>query len=135
LVIALVFALAKNLHRASHFQRQHVWGQESMWDQVPRPREISGATLGLVGLGTIGREVARRASALGMRVLAVRSHPQKANPAEVAQVFGPAQINELLSQSDYVVLAAPVTPATRNLMDASRLAKMKPQACLINVSR
>jgi phosphoglycerate dehydrogenase-like enzyme len=135
LVIALVFALAKNLHRASHFQRQHLWGQESMWDESPRPREISGATLGLVGLGTIGREVARRASALGMRVIAVRSHPQSASPAEVAQVLGSAQIDELLSQSDYVVLAAPVTPATQNLMDASRLSKMKPQACLINVSR
>jgi phosphoglycerate dehydrogenase-like enzyme len=135
LVIALVFALAKNLHRASHFQRQHLWGQESMWDESPRPREISGATLGLVGLGTIGREVARRASALGMRVIAVRSHLQSASPAEVAQVFGSAQIDELLSQSDYVVLAAPVTPATRNLINASRLSKMKPQACLINVSR
>jgi phosphoglycerate dehydrogenase-like enzyme len=135
LVIALVFALAKNLHRAAHFQRQRLWAQQSMWDETPRPREVSGATLGLVGLGSIGSEVARRASALGMRVIAVREHPEKGSPAEVDRVFGSAQIDELLSQSDYVVLAAPVTPATRNLIDAARLAKMKPDACLINVSR
>jgi phosphoglycerate dehydrogenase-like enzyme len=135
LVIALVFALAKNLHRAAHFQRQHVWAQEAMWEETPRPREVSGATLGLVGLGSIGSEVARRASALGMRVIAVRDHPEKESSAELAQVFGSAQIDELLSQSDYVVLAAPVTPATRNLIDAARLAKMKREACLINVSR
>ena len=135
LVIALVFALAKNLHRAAHFQRQHMWAQESIWEETPRPREVAGATLGLVGLGSIGCEVARRASALGMRVIAVREHPEKRSPAAVQQVFASVQIDELLSQSDYVVLAAPVTPATQNLIDASRLAKMKPQACLINVSR
>jgi len=135
LVIALVFALAKNLHRAAHFQRQHVWGQESMWDETPRPRELSDATLGLVGLGSIGSEVARRASGLGMRVIAVREHPEKGSPAEVDRVLASAQIDELLSQSDYVILAAPVTPATRHLIDEARLAKMKPGACLINVSR
>ena len=135
LVIAMVFALAKNLHRAAHFQRQHVWAQESMWEETPQPREIAGATLGLVGLGSIGSEVVLRASALGMRLIAVRQHPEKPAPAGVDRVFGPGQIDELLTQSDYVVLAAPVTPGTRNLIDASRLAKMKPHACLINVSR
>src|SRR5439155_16493227 len=110
LVIALVFALAKNLHRAAHFQRQHMWAQESIWEETPRPREVAGATLGLVGLGSIGCEVARRASAVGMRVIAVREHPEKRSPAAVQQVFASVQIDELLSQSDYVVLAAPVTP-------------------------
>src|SRR5690348_15736866 len=76
-VIALIFALAKQIPRAVHLQQQHVWGQETMWRGRPRPRELMGATVGLVGLGAIGRGVAQRASALGMRVIAVREHPEK----------------------------------------------------------
>jgi phosphoglycerate dehydrogenase-like enzyme len=70
-----------------------------------------------------------------MRIIAVREHPEKRSPEHVEQVFSSSQIDELLSQSDYVILAAPLTPATRSLMNAARFAKMKPDACLINVSR
>jgi D-2-hydroxyacid dehydrogenase (NADP+) len=134
-VIAQIFALAKMLPQSVRFQQQHIWGQELMWRGHPRPREIAGAVLGLVGLGSIGREVARRATSLGMRVMAVREHPEKGSPHNIAAVFAPAQIDELLRQSDYVVLAAPLTPETRNLINADSLARMKPNACLINVSR
>jgi phosphoglycerate dehydrogenase-like enzyme len=134
-VIALLFAVAKKLPDAVRFQEKHIWGQESMWRGRPRPRELAGATAGLVGLGSIGREVAKRASSLGMRIVAVREHPEKGSPEHIEQVFSSSQIDELLSQSDYVILAAPLTPATRSLMNAARFAKMKPDACLINVSR
>ena len=134
-VIALLFALAKRLPDAVRFQEKHIWGQESMWRGRPRPRELAGATLGLVGLGNIGREVAKRASALGMRIIAVREHPEKGTPEHVERVFPSSQFDELLSQSDYVILAAPLTPATRSLMNSARFEKMKPDACLINVSR
>lgn len=134
-VIALLFALAKRLPDAFRFQEKHTWGQEPMWRGHPRPRELAGATLGLVGLGNIGREVAKRASALGMRIIAVREHPEEGTPEHVERVFSSSQVDELLSQSDYVILAAPLTPATRSLMNAARLEKMKPDACLINVSR
>jgi phosphoglycerate dehydrogenase-like enzyme len=134
-VIALLFALAKRLPDAVRFQEKHIWGQESMWRGHPRPRELAGATVGLVGLGSIGREVAKRASALGMRIIAVREHPEKGSPEHVEQVFSSSQIDDLLSQSDYVILAAPLTPATRSLMNAMRFAKMTFDACLINVSR
>ena len=134
-VIAQIFALAKMLPAAVRYQQQHVWGQEAMWCGQPRPREVSGATLGLVGLGSIGAQVAERASALGMRVIAVREHPAKGIPRHVQAVFSPIQIEELLGQSDYVVLAAPLTSLTRNLIDAGRLVHMKSNACLINVSR
>ena len=134
-VIALLFALAKRLPDAVRFQEKHVWGQEAMWRARPRPRELAGATAGLIGLGSIGREVAKRASALGMRVIAVREHPEKGRPEHVEQVFASSQIEELLSQSEYVILAAPLTSATRGLMNAERFEKMKPDACLINVSR
>jgi phosphoglycerate dehydrogenase-like enzyme len=134
-VIALILALAKKLPQAVRLQAQHVWGQEVLWNDRPRVREIAGATLGLVGVGSIGGEVAKRAAALGMRVMAVREHPEKESPQGVEQVFGPHQLDEFLGQPDYVVLAAPVTPSTTSLMNAARLARMKPEACLINVSR
>jgi phosphoglycerate dehydrogenase-like enzyme len=133
-VMALIFALAKKIPQSVAFQRRRIWGQQQVWSEPPRPREIMGATLGLVGLGSIGREVAKRASGLGMRVLASREHPEKAAD-HVAVLFSPAQLDGLLSQSDFVVLAAPLTPRTSNLMDATRLAKMKPDSYLINVSR
>jgi phosphoglycerate dehydrogenase-like enzyme len=134
-VMAQIFALAKMLPAAIRFQQKHVWAQEPLWLMHPRPREIAGATVGLVGLGSIGREVARRAAVLGMRVVAVREHPQKGIPEDVTTVFAPSQLNELLSQSDYVVLAAPLTSETRDLFNAERLTYMKTDACLINVSR
>jgi phosphoglycerate dehydrogenase-like enzyme len=133
--IALVMALAKKLHEAAGLQRKHVWGQENLWHSRLRPREIAGATLGLVGLGSIGRVVARHASALGMRVIAVREHPESELIAGVAHVFASRELDKLLAESDYVVLAAPVTPATRGMINAATLVKMKPDACLVNVSR
>lgn len=134
-VIALLFALAKRLPDAVLLQQKHIWGQEPMWRGRPRPRELAGATVGLVGLGSIGREVAKRASALGMQVIATREHPEKGSREHVDQIFSSSEINELLSQSDYVILAAPLTSTTRSLMNAARFAKMKGDACLINVSR
>jgi len=134
-VIAQILAMAKMLPAAMRFQQQHIWGQEAMWRGRPRPREVAGATLGLVGLGSIGCEVAKRAAALGMRVIAVREHPEKGRPANVATVLGLTQVEELLRESDYVVLAAPLTAQTKGLMNAGRLSRMKPNACLINVGR
>jgi phosphoglycerate dehydrogenase-like enzyme len=134
-VIALLFALAKRLPDAVLLQQKHTWGQDSMWRGRPRPRELAAATVGLVGLGNIGQEVARRAAALGMRVIATREHPEKGSLEHVQQVFAPSQIDQLLSQSDYVILAAPLTSTTRGLMNAARFAKMRADACLINVSR
>jgi phosphoglycerate dehydrogenase-like enzyme len=134
-VIAQVFALAKRIPSAVVLQQKHEWGQQAMWEAQPRVREVAGATLGLIGVGGIGREVARKASALGMKVIACREHPEKPRPEGVSKVMGAEQIDELLVQSDYVVLAAPLTSETRSLMDASRFAKMKPDACLINVGR
>jgi D-2-hydroxyacid dehydrogenase (NADP+) len=133
-VIAQIFALAKKIPDAVRLQQKHDWGQQRMWDELPRVREVAGATVGLVGLGSIGRAVAKSAKALGMRVIAAREHPEKGSEGADA-VFGPAQINEIFREADYVVLAAPITAATNALANAERLALMKPDACLINVSR
>ena len=134
-VLALIFALAKRIPQAVRLQLQHIWGQSVISESHPPPRELSGATLGLVGLGSIGREVARRAAGLGMRVIAVREHLEKESPGNIAQVYSSAQLDEMLSQSDYVVLAAPTTPSTRGLINAGRIAAMKDDAHLINVGR
>lgn len=134
-VIALIFAVAKKIPQAAALQQKHVWGKEAMWDQGPHPREIAGATLGLIGVGSIGRRVAQMASSLGMRVIAVREHVEKGTPEGVERVLPPAQLSTLLGQSDFVVLAAPLIPATEKLINAERFALMKPEAYLINVGR
>ena len=134
-VIALIFALAKQIPQAVRLQQKHTWGQEIMWRSNPRPREVAGATLGLVGVGSIGREVATLATGLGMRVIATRENPGKGKPDGVEQVFASSEINALLERSDYVVLAAPTTPATTGLINAERLTHLKPDAFLINVGR
>jgi phosphoglycerate dehydrogenase-like enzyme len=134
-VMGLIFALAKKIPQAVALQQKRLWGQEAMWNEGAHPREISGATLGLIGVGSIGRRVAQMASAMGMRVLAVREHVEKGRPDGVEAVFGPASLDEMLRQSDYVVVAAPLITATQRLINAERLAVMKPEACLINVGR
>src|SRR5258708_418887 len=133
-VIALIFALAKKIPGSVRLQEKHVWGQQILWDELPRVREVAGATLGLIGLGSIGRPVVKSAKALGMRVIAVREHPEKGSEGADA-VFGPAQIDEVFQQADYIVLAAPVTATTKAVANAERLALIKPDACLINVGR
>ena len=134
-VLALIFALAKKIPQAAIFQQKRVWAQEAIWGEGVHTREISGATLGLIGVGSIGRRVAQMASALGMRVIAVREHVEKGSPEGVGTVYSPAELDELLRQSDYVVLAAPLTGATEGLINADRLAVMKSDACLISVGR
>lgn len=134
-VMGLLFAWAKAVPQAVRLQQKHEWGKEIIWNGRHRPREVSGATLGLIGLGSIGRTVARHASALGMHVIATRERPEQGQPEGVHQVFPSQQIDDVLAQSDFVVLAAPITPATRGLINAQRLAHMKSDAYLINVGR
>ena len=122
-VIALIFALAKKIPGSVRLQEKHVWGQQLLWDELPRVREVAGATLGMIGLGSIGRPVVKSAKALGMRVIAVREHPEKGSEGADA-VFGAVQIDEVFRQADYIVLAAPVTASTKAIANAERLAFM-----------
>ncbi len=133
-VMALIFALAKKIPASTLLQQKHVWGQQILWDELPRIREVAGATLGMIGLGSIGRPVVKSAKALGMRVIAVREHPEKGSEG-ADEVVGPSQIDEIFRRSDYIVLAAPVTESTKAIANVERLALMKSDACLINVGR
>src|SRR5258708_10686544 len=91
-VMGLLFALAKKIPQAVALQHKHIWGQESMWRAGVRPRELAGATLGLIGVGSIGRRVAEMASALGMRVVAGREPVEEGTPPGVAEGFGPPAV-------------------------------------------
>jgi phosphoglycerate dehydrogenase-like enzyme len=134
-VMALIFALAKKIPQAAVLQKKRVWGQEVIAEDTPRLRELAGATLGLIGVGSIGSRVARMAAAMSMRVIAVREHVEKGRPEGVEQVFSRSELNEMLRESDFVVLAAPLLNETRALINADRLAEMKTDAYLINVGR
>lgn len=94
---------------------------------------LAGKTLGILGLGAIGAELARKADALEMRVIGIKRSPDPV--AHVDRVYSPEQVGEVLAQSDFVLLLLPVTPETRGYMNSARLAEMKPTAHLLNFGR
>ncbi|MCU1306277.1 MAG: D-isomer specific 2-hydroxyacid dehydrogenase, NAD-binding protein [Acidobacteriaceae bacterium] len=132
--LALIFALAKRLPSAMRLQQARVWGQQAIWEEKPTTRELADSTVCLIGMGSIGREFTKRARALGMRVVAVREHPEKGSDG-ADSVLSTDDLEFALSQAEFVVLAAPLTPATRHIINAERLRQMKKEAYLINVSR
>jgi glyoxylate/hydroxypyruvate reductase len=106
--------------------------RESRWNQR-RSIPLAGKTLGILGLGAVGCDLARKAAALDMRVIGAKRTPE---PVEhVERVYGADEMNEVLGASDFVVLLLPVTAVTENLIDASRLRAMKPSAWLLNFGR
>jgi D-3-phosphoglycerate dehydrogenase len=105
------------------------WGRSA--PPVAPPRRLAGQTLGIVGLGAIGREVARKAQALGLRVLATDPYAAADQVPGISLVPLP----DLLARSDYVTLHCPLTDATRGLVGTAELATMKPGAYLLNLSR
>jgi phosphoglycerate dehydrogenase-like enzyme len=97
-------------------------------------RQLAGSTIGIVGLGGIGAEIARRAAAFGMKVVAV--DPKVADPPpEVQQLWKPEQLDNLLSASDWVVVAAPHTPETAKMFRRRQFQKMRPTAFFVNIGR
>ena len=132
--MVLIFALAKCLPQAMRYQRQKRWAQQELWEATPPPREVAGATLTVVGLGGIGRPLAKLATSVGMRVIGVREHSDRPFTG-VDQIYGFEQLEQALRQADFAVLAVPVTPRTERLMDATRLGYLKPEAYLVNVGR
>jgi phosphoglycerate dehydrogenase-like enzyme len=129
------FALAAILYFAKDFRRMVRNQMACVWepfDVLP----VSGRTVGIVGYGDIGRAVAARAVALGMKVLALKRHAALTNPDPlVEQVYGPDGRFEMLSRCDYVVVAAPLTSETRAMIAEPEFAVMKSEAVVINVGR
>jgi phosphoglycerate dehydrogenase-like enzyme len=96
--------------------------------------EILGSTVGIVGLGRVGYEVARRAAAFGCRVIAANRSAREPGRG-VEQVFPLSELDHMLAECDYVVLCTALGPETEGLIDARRLALMKPSAFLVNIAR
>jgi phosphoglycerate dehydrogenase-like enzyme len=132
--MGLLIALARKFPASMRFQSQSRWAQQEIWDMQPRPSELNGATLLIVGFGAIGKELARLARAFGMRVLAV-SRSGKSDGPLAERIFPAADLLRALPEADYVVLAAPETPETNHMIGARELAAMKRTACLVNVAR
>ncbi len=109
--------------------------QEKKWSRFI-PSLLSGKTLGIVGLGNIGKEVARLGKAFGMKVIANRRSVTELSKTENVDILMPtSQLIELLSQSDYVVLSMAVTPETDKIIGEKELRAMKPTAFLVNIAR
>ena len=132
--LGLMLAFARKLHLARDLQRERRWAQVELWTEPPPFGQLSGGTLGLVGLGAVGSALAERAAALGLRVIAVRPHPAP-DPRPAHEQWGLVRLPELLERVDWVVLAAPHTGATRGLIGAAELARMRPGAVLVNLGR
>lgn len=132
--IAVMLALAKKLPAAFRYQSTRTWGQQALWEQEPMLAEINDARVVVIGLGSIGREFARRARALGAHVVAIREHPER-GPETANEVAGMAELDRHLAEADFVVLAAPLTAGTQALINLERLSLIKESAYLINVSR
>jgi len=130
------FALGAILYFAKDFRRMIRNQQAGVWeafDVMP----VAGYTVGIVGYGDIGRAVAARARALGMKVLAVKRRASPLGGADplVEQVFSPERRTEMLPRCDYVVVAAPLTSETRGMIGEAEFAAMKPTAVIVNVGR
>lgn len=125
-VIALMFALRRSLVAYANDVTAGAWQRASQFCFFPHPiNDIAGSTLGIVGFGAIGKSIAKRAEALGMRVLAY-----DVQPAE-----GLVDLPTLIKESDVITLHAPLTETTRNMIGAAELQAMKKSAILINTAR
>ncbi|WP_082506690.1 2-hydroxyacid dehydrogenase [Arthrobacter sp. Leaf337] len=136
-VLMVTLMLSRNVAAADREVRQGQWRTIATADDVPFHPVLADLTLGLVGLGSIGAEVARMAGSLGMKVRAVRRNPAAALPQGVSldRVGGNNELHELLAASDVVVVTVPLDSGTEGMIGAAELSAMKPSAFLINVAR
>ena len=127
---AFVLDLARDFPKLFRRQIEGVWEQQ----ENVEVKHLADMTLGIIGLGGIGYEVARRGAVTGMQVLAV--DPRRTDkPSEVEALWPSDRLGDLLTQSDFVVICAPQTPETEGMIGAEQLARMKPTAYLINIGR
>ena len=140
-VMLMILAVSRRLPELIELQAERTW-------QPLEARELRDVTIGIVGLGSIGRGVGALGTAFGCRVMATRRRPEAGSHAAdgagdepflgslmLDRVLPPERLPELLAESDFVVLAAPLTPDTRGLISDEAIAQMKPGAWIINVAR
>lgn len=132
--MGLLLALARNFPDSVRQQDKAIWSQQELWDKPQHLEEMNGQLLLIVGYGSIGRELAKRAKAFEMRVWGV-TRSGVGDLTLVERILPAAKMHEALPEADYVVISAPETAETKHLIGAAELAKMKRGARLINVGR
>jgi phosphoglycerate dehydrogenase-like enzyme len=133
-VLCVTLALARQLPLTLRRQSEHQWALDEI-ERAGTIRTLQGKRMGIVGLGAIGLEVARMAAAFGFHVSATRKHVDRPLPECVENVFPPRRLLEMLAVTDVVVLSAPLTSDTRELMNRAALEHVKRGAFLVNVGR
>jgi phosphoglycerate dehydrogenase-like enzyme len=128
-VLQSILMIAKRAPQYIRSQMKHEWARFM-------PRELYGATVGIVGIGNIGMEVGRLAKAFGCRVIATKRSATASESTPYAdEILPAAELPRLLAESDYVVLSMPLTPDTRGMIGEAQLRSMKPTASIINIAR
>lgn len=130
-VFSILLTFTREVRQTLEWQRNHYWGRVEGYRML---HEVKDGTMGIIGYGAIGHGIARRAVAFEMNVLAVDAFPVQGDEY-VSDVWPADRLPDLLAQSDVVVVAVPLTPATRHLIDAAALEQMRPDAYLIAISR
>jgi len=132
--MGLMVAMARNFPDSVRFQDRCEWGQRQISGLLGPLTELNGQVLLIVGYGSIGRELARRARSFDMRVWGVNRFG-KGDAAHAEKIVPVAQLDSVLPDADFIVIAAPETHETQHLIGAAQIAKMKPSARLINIGR
>jgi len=132
--MGMIVALARNFPDTVRFQDAAKWAQQDLWDKPQRLTEINGSLLLIVGYGSIGRELSKRARAFDMRIWGVTRSGKGCTPS-VEKILPISELHEALPHADYVVIAAPDTPETKRLIGAEQMGRMKRGARLINIGR
>lgn len=127
-LVMMLLAVARRLPQLLELQRERTW-------QPLRARELSAMTVGIVGFGSIGLDLARLLAPFGTKVVAVRRHPERGSEGAEIEVLGPDGLDDLLRRSDAVVLTAPLTGETEDIIGPRELSLMRPRAWLYNIAR
>jgi len=134
-VIAVTLALARRLPHALRAQAEHRWAQDELEGPESGVRTLQGARMGIIGLGSIGMEIAKIAVPFGFRISGIRRRACEPRPAGIDEVWPPDRIPDLLETSDVVVVAAPHTPKTKQTIGRRELERVKRGALLVNIAR
>jgi D-2-hydroxyacid dehydrogenase (NADP+) len=132
--MGLLLALARNFPDSVRYQDAGTWAVQALWDAPQHLQEINGRLLLIVGYGAIGRELAKRARAFGMRVWGV-TRSGKGDLAQAERILPASDLDRALPEADYVVVSAPETAETSRLLGAERIGRMKRGARLVNIAR
>jgi phosphoglycerate dehydrogenase-like enzyme len=127
-VVMMCLVIARRLPQLLELQRDRTW-------QPLRGRELGSLTVGIVGYGSIGSEVARLLAPFETKILATRRHPERGADQPNVELLATDQLDELLRRSDVVVVAAPLTEETAGMIGAPQLREMREQAWLVNIAR